>query len=69
MSTEATGTTTVAHSYSQIWPAMLANFLALRVWEGTGAIQDDIYRDSPDSAVSISAVFDLVRFTNSTKQH
>ena len=28
-----------------------------------------IYRDSPVSAVSISAVFDLVRFTNSTKQH
>ena len=27
------------------------------------------YRDSPVSAVSISAVFDLVRFTNSTKQH
>ena len=28
-----------------------------------------LYRDSPVSAVSISAVFDLVRFTNSTKQH
>ena len=27
------------------------------------------YRDSPVSAVSISALFDLVRFTNSTKQH
>ena len=27
------------------------------------------YRDSSVSAVSISAVFDLVRFTNSTKQH
>ena len=26
-----------------------------------------LYRDSPVSAVSISAVFDLVRFTNSTK--
>ena len=27
--------------YSQIWPALLANFLALQVWEGTRAIQDD----------------------------
>ena len=24
-----------------MWPALLANFLTLRVWEGTGAIQDD----------------------------
>ena len=29
--------------YSQIWPALPANFLTLRVWEGTRAIQDDKY--------------------------
>ena len=28
---------------SQIWPALPANFLTLRVWEGTGAIEDDKY--------------------------
>ena len=27
----------------QIWSALLANFLTLRVWEGTEAIQDDKY--------------------------
>ena len=33
----------VSYLYSQIRPALPANFLALRVWEGTGAIQDDKY--------------------------
>ena len=28
---------------SHIWPPPVAIFLALRVWEGTGAIQDDKY--------------------------
>ena len=27
---------------SQIWVALPANFLTIRVWEGTRAIQDDI---------------------------
>ena len=29
--------------YSHIWPPLVAIFLALRVWESTGAIQDDKY--------------------------
>ena len=29
--------------YSHIWPPPVAIFLALRVWEGTGAIQGDKY--------------------------
>ena len=28
---------------SHIWPPLVAIFLALRVWEGTGAIQDEKY--------------------------
>ena len=29
--------------YSHIWPPPVAIFLALRVWEGTGDIQDEKY--------------------------
>jgi hypothetical protein len=32
-----------SNTYSHIWPPLVAIFLALRVWEGTGAIQDDKY--------------------------
>ena len=28
---------------SHIWPPPVAIFLALRIWEGTGVIQDDKY--------------------------
>ena len=47
------------------WKLMVINFTSCRVWISYLGM----YRDSPVSAVSISAVFDLVRFTNSTKQH
>ena len=31
------------YKHSHIWPPPVAIFLALRVWEGTGAIQGDKY--------------------------
>ena len=34
---------TEIYIHSHIWPPPVAIFLALRVWEGTGAIQDDKY--------------------------
>ena len=37
------GVKSFINEYSQIWPALPANFLTLRVWERTGAIQDDKY--------------------------
>ena len=33
----------IFNAHAQIWPALPANFLTLRVWEGAGASQDDKY--------------------------
>ena len=41
----------VPYADSQIWPPEMAFFLALWVWEGTGAIQDAKYLNGNNSEV------------------
>jgi hypothetical protein len=42
---------------SQIWPALAANFLALRVWEDIGAIQDDKYRRNDNNMEGMTIIW------------